>query len=132
MDFVAKHKPLQRHNVGCQKSEKTLLSRSKGVGARITGEPVSVRLLRANSERQSLHCYCNAGNTKINLNTVLVVLMHLLYIITRTCLCACCHVSVLCIMFMWYSLHLHIATFTTCACYSILIRVRAICMYVCA
>ena len=100
MEFVAKHKPLHRHNVGCQKSEKSSLSRNKGVGMPMTGEPVSVHLLGANSERQSLHYYCNAGTTKINLNTVLVVLMHLLYIIIHTCLCACCHVSVLCTMFM--------------------------------
>ena len=98
MEFVAKHKPLHRHNVGCQKSEKSSLSRNKGVGMPMTGEPVSVHLLGANSE--SLHYYCNAGTTKINLNTVLVVLMHLLYIIIHTCLCACCHVSVLCTMFM--------------------------------
>ena len=101
MEFVAKHKPLHRHNVGCQKSEKkSLLSRSKGVGARMTVEPVSVLLLRVHSERQSLHCYGNAGTTKINLNTVLLVVMHLLYIIIHTCQCICCHVSVLCTMFM--------------------------------
>ena len=111
MEFVAKHKPLHRHNVGCQKSEKkSLLSRSKGVGARMMGEPVSVRLLRVHSERQSLHCYCNACTTKINLNTVLVVLMHLLCIIIHNyTYMSVCMLSCQCIM---YYVHVVFTTFT--------------------
>ena len=59
MEFVAKHKPLHWHHVGCQKSEKLL----KGVGTPMTGETVSEHLLHTHSERQSLHGYCNACTT---------------------------------------------------------------------